>query len=324
MGQRIQGFELWKTNLRNRIYRLRLADGRAAVAKQLVIGTAARLQHGFDQLNALGQLQIPGLHVPEPLALLGKKRVCVMEFAPGKTIKALLWSRATGDEIIETYELAGKILGQLHTAWIEGTRSFPVEMLARDLAEAPWHLSARQKKFLHLALESVAAATVRTGQLYYDYKPVNLLLHSGELYLVDPPEVPRNGVQLWDFVLFLSSVRRESWRFRLRRPYDRQRGTVTRALSAFTRGYLRSFPEAYPESILFAPTARLIELQSTAVLMTMERGMMDSTSRELLGDNYARQLRTKLTARMNFSFLEMEKAWLFRQLERDLEKSEKD
>ena len=55
-------------------------------------------------------MRIPGLRMPKALALLREKRVCVMEFARGKTIQALVWDRTSGDDLISACDLAGKIL----------------------------------------------------------------------------------------------------------------------------------------------------------------------------------------------------------------------
>lgn len=121
LGDRVEKCELWKTNWRNRIYRLDLPGGRAAVAKQLVMGSETRLQYQYDQLEVLGKLQIPELRVPRALGLLRSKRVCVMEFAPGPTIEALLWNRASGDQVLEACELAGKYW---HKCKWDGRRTF--------------------------------------------------------------------------------------------------------------------------------------------------------------------------------------------------------
>ncbi len=317
LGEKVKKCDLWKANWRNRIYRLELAGGHVAVAKQLVMATEARLQYQFDQLGALGKLRIPRLRVPRPLALLGDKRVCVMEFAPGETVEALLWNRATGDKVLDACELAGKILGQVQIDWTQEICLLPVEALARDLAAAPWHLSSQQQKILQSAFGTLAAAEVRMGQVYYDYKAANLLFHNDELYLVDPPDTLRQGVHLWDFALFRSSMRRHLWRFSLRRPFDRRRVVIRKTLAAFERGYLASFSERHPAPALFAPAVRLFELQRTAVLMTMQKGKVDLARR---GSRTARDLRlgNPLANRMTLPLLEIEKRWLFRQLAREL------
>ena len=152
LGQRVQTYELLGKNWRNRVYRVQLATGNAALAKQVVMGTDAMLQCQYDQLGALATLQIPGLRVPKALALLREKRVCVMEFARGKTIQALVRDRTSGDDLISACELAGKILAQMQIARTEQICPMPVEALARDLAGAPWHLCSREQTILESAL----------------------------------------------------------------------------------------------------------------------------------------------------------------------------
>src|SRR5437016_10588755 len=96
LGERVQKCELWAQNWRNRVYRIGLASGRAALAKQAVRGTEAMVQYQYNQLELLSKLDIPGMRVPKALAFLRPKRVYVMEFAPGETIESLLWNRSGG------------------------------------------------------------------------------------------------------------------------------------------------------------------------------------------------------------------------------------
>ena len=247
LGERVQTCELLGRNWRNRVYRVQLATGDAALAKQVVMGTDGMLQCQYDHLGALATLQIPGLRVPKALALLRAKRVCLMEFAKGKTIQALVWDRTSGDDLISACELAGKILAQMQMAQTEQICPMPVDALARDLAAAPWHLSSREQTILESALESLTRAKVRIGQIYYDYKPENLLFENDQLSLVDPPDVLRQGVLLWDFSCYRSSLRRHLWRFSLRRPLDRRRAVIKEAVALFERSYPASFEKLCPE-----------------------------------------------------------------------------
>jgi hypothetical protein len=59
---------------------------------------------------------------------------------------------------------------------------------------------------------------VSVGQVYFDYKPANLLLENNELFLIDPPDLLWQGVHLWDFSRFHGDMRRLLWRLSLRRP----------------------------------------------------------------------------------------------------------
>src|SRR5207245_8682184 len=70
LGERVQRYELWTQNWRNRVYRIELASGRAALAKQAVRGTEAMVQYQYDQLQLLSNLNIPGMRVPKALAFL--------------------------------------------------------------------------------------------------------------------------------------------------------------------------------------------------------------------------------------------------------------
>ena len=78
----------------------------------------------------------------------------------------------------------------------------------------------RDKGMLQSALEILLGAEVSIGQVYYDYTPANLLFENDQLSLVDPPNLLRQGVLLRDFSRFGSSMRRDLWRFSLRRLCD--------------------------------------------------------------------------------------------------------
>ena len=317
LGERVQRCELWKGNWRNRIYRLELARGGAAVAKQMIVGTDAKFQCEYDQLGRLARLQIPGLRVPEVLALLPAKRTYVMELAPGKTIPALMRDRKHSDDLLKACELAGKILARIHLAWTQQIRPMPVDSLARDLAVTPWHLSSREEKILQSTFERLAGAELRIGEVYYDYKPANFLFEHDELFLIDPPGVLRQGVQLWDFSIFRSFMRRELWRFSLGRPFDRRRAGIRQAMAAFEYGYLANVGPPYPEPGLFASVVRFFELQRTAVLMTLQKGKVDAARQKMPIADHAR-LGNPLANRITLPLLEIEKRWLFRQLAREL------
>src|SRR5437667_3437263 len=317
LGGKVEKCELWTTNWRNRVYRVELASGGAALAKQVVRGTDAKVQYQYDQLGVLARLQIRGLRVPKALALLRAKRVCVMEFARGKTIQALVWDRTNEDDMILACELAGKILAQIQIAQTEEICPMPVEALARDLAAAPWHLSSREQTILESALESLAGANVRIGHVYYDYKPANLLFENDQLSLVDPPDVLRQGVLPWDFSCFRSSMRRHLWKFSLRRPLDRRRAVIKEAIALFQRSYLAGFDKLYPEPALFPAATRLFELQRNAVSITMQKGKMTIARRKMPIEREG-NLGNSLANRCMLPLLAMEKRWLFLQLAREL------
>jgi hypothetical protein len=317
LSEPVQKCELLAKNWRNRIYRVELRSGAAVVAKQIIRGTDAMLHYQYDHLGALASLQIPGLRLPKALALLRTKRTFVMEFAHGKTIRALAWKGTSADDLLPVCELAGKILAQIHRAWTQKIAPLPVELLARDFAAAPWHLSTREQKILKSALGTLAKAEVSMGRVYYDYKPANLLFENDELFLIDPPDVLQQGVHLWDFSRFRGDMRRLLWRLSLQRPFDRRRALVRQTMATFERGYLESFSEQHPEPALFASAARLFELQHTALSITMQKGKLDLLRQRtrLAGAKRLGDSRVSLTT---LPLLEIEKRWLFRQLTREL------
>jgi hypothetical protein len=317
LGEPVKSCELWEGNWRNRVYRLELARGGAVVAKQMIIGTDAKFQCEYDQLGRLAGLQIPRLRLPQVLALLPAKRTYVMELAPGKTIPTLVWDRKYSDDLPKACELAGKILAGIHLAWTQKICSMPIDALVRDLAATPWHLSSREEKILQSAFERFARAEVRMGQVYYDYKPANFLFKDEELFLIDPPAVLREGVQLWDFSIFRGFMRRELWKFSLRRPFDRRRAGIRQAMAAFEHGYLANVGTPYPKPGLFASVVRFFELQRTAVLMTLQKGKVDAARQKMPIAGHAR-LGNPLANRITLPLLEMEKRWLFRRLAREL------
>src|SRR6266480_4224356 len=178
LGKALRRCELVVKNWRNRIYRIELADGNVVFGKQVVMGTDAMVQCQYEQLRALRTLQIPRLRVPKALAVLPLNRLLLVEFVPGPTIETLVW---TSKDVIPACELAGKILAQLELARAESTGRMPIEAINRDLATAPWRLSFYEKRLLRIALDRLAAAEVRIGEVYRDYKPANLIFKNNDL-----------------------------------------------------------------------------------------------------------------------------------------------
>src|SRR2546428_11774891 len=80
LGGKVEKCELWTTNWRNRVYRVELASGGAALAKQVVRGTNANVQYQYEQLGVLARVQILGVRVPKALGLLRAKRGGAMGF----------------------------------------------------------------------------------------------------------------------------------------------------------------------------------------------------------------------------------------------------
>jgi len=283
----------------------------------VVMGNEAMLRHQYEQLRALAALQIPGLRVPKALGLLPLRRLLLMEFAPGKTIAALAW---ISEDVLPACELAGKILAQIQLARTDSICPIPVDLLARDLAMAPWRLSVREKKILQSTLERLASAEVRRGEVCYDYKPANLLFENNELFLVDPPDILWRGMHLWDFACFYTSMRRHLWRLALRQPHNRRRRIIVwQSLVAFEDGYRTCITKTHPEPPLFALAVRLLELQRNALLMTMQMAKV-VLARQRKPIARGERLHDRLGNRMTLPLLEIEKRWLFRQLARELQR----
>ena len=317
LGEPVQNFHLFAKNWRNRIYRIELVSGHVALAKQVIVGTDEMLRYQYDQLQALARLQIPGLRVPRGLGILPQKRVYLMEFAQGKPISHLIWNQTSEGHLLPACELAGKIIAQLQIARTDKIGPIPVELLARDFAAAPWHLSSREENILQAVLETVAQLQVSMGRVYGDYTPENVLFSNNELFLVDPPGRLLQGAHLWDFAVFRSSMRRHLWNFTLRRPFDRRRAIITQSLAAFDRSYLASLSERPREPALFTLAARLFELQRTGYSMTLRKGKVD-LARQKLPIARDKNLGDTLATRITLLLLEIEKRWLFQQLAREL------
>jgi hypothetical protein len=317
-GKNVRRCELRAGNWRHKVYLVEFEDGTLAIAKQVVMGNEAMLRHQYEQLRELAQLNIAALRVPKQLGLFLQKRVLLMEFAPGRSIEALAWS---SPDVVVACDLAGKTLAEIQIARTETIAPLPVELIARDLAAAPWRLSTREKQVLKRALDKLAKTNVRIGEVYYDYKPANLLLYNRQLFLVDPPDSLWRGVHLWDFACFRSSMRRHIWRMILRKPFaTRQPRIVQKAIELFGGTYRASFAERR-QDCAFSPLAvRLFELQRNAVLITNQEAKVKLT-REKLPIARGKRLGHPFANRITLPLLEFEKRWLFRQLARDLASS---
>ena len=318
LGEQAVSCTLLGENWRNRVYRVQFAGGRVAIAKQLLVGTDEMLQRQYAQYADLARLAIPNLKVPQVLAILPSKRTYLMEVAAGETIEALV-GRGSQEELVGACMLAGTILAKMELSQTKGSCPLPVEALARDFATAPWRLSARQHQTLTSALEKLAPSQVNVGQIYYDFKPANTLVHQDVLYLIDPPDILREGIHLWDVALFRSSMRRDLWRYTLRHPLGLARRTAIRAaLRAFQESYVAALPSD-GVSRFFDAIVWLLELQRTAVLMTMQQGKVVATSKTD-GAGAAHMLGHPIANRVSLRLLDIEKQWLFRRLAQALKR----
>lgn len=301
-------------NWRNRVYQVQFASGRVAIAKQLLVATDEMLQSQYNSHAKLARLPIPKLKVPRALAILPSKRSYLMDRAPGQTIEALV-GRGTHKDLLGACALAGEILAQMQLSQVERSCPLPVEALARDFATAPWRLTARQQQTLASAFEKLAPAQVDIGPIYYDFKPANTLFYQDVLYLIDPPDMLHQGIHLWDFSLFRSSMRRHLWRHTLRHPLGRKRhAAILAAIRAFTQSYVGALP-SHGAARYFEGIVWLLELQRTAVLLTMQQGKVLVTSnRPGAGD----VLGHPIANRVSITLLNIEKHWLFQRLARAL------
>jgi hypothetical protein len=312
LGEKVSGCDLWRQNWRNRIYLVQLASGELAVAKQVVRGDDAMVQCQYDQLRALASLEVSGLHVPRALALIVSKRTVVMEFIHGPTLRKLARYSNSMDALVSLCELCGQILARIHLAWTQEIAPMPVEVLARDFAAAPWHLSSREKAILNRSLEVLAQAKVSMGQVCYDYQSKNLLYDKGRVTLIDPPDALWQGIHLWDYSRFRSGLRRMLWRIYLRQPLQRHRHARLReTLTAFKRGYIECFNKQHPEPAYFAVATRLLELQHTGMSMAMNQGKLNLARRR---KSFGPILAVTKSSLATLPLLELEKRWLFRQL----------
>lgn len=316
LGQAIKKYELLAENWRNRIFRIELGTGDLVLGKQLVMGTDAMLRCQYEQLRDLKTLHVPGLRVPDIFALLPEKRLLLIQFVPGKTIETLAW---TSDDVVPASALAGRTLAQFQLARTESIGPIPIEIIARDFAMAPLRLSRWEEKVLRSAFETLAAAEVRIGHVYYDYKPANLIYQNDELvFLIDPPDIQWRGAHLWDYACFRSSMRRHLWRIRLRRLHDQHQCAIIRqSLIAFEHGYLETFTTRDLKSSLFEPAVRLFELQRNAVLTTMQKAKV-SLARQRHPAARGGRFGNPLANRLTLPLLQIERRWLFRQLAREL------
>lgn len=314
-GKNVRRCELRARNWRHRVYFVEFEDGTLAIAKQSSMGNDGMVSFQYEQLRRLANLNIPELRVPKQLGLFPEKRVQLMEFAPGKTLEALAWS---SPDVLVACDLAGKALAEIELARMETIAPVPVELIARDLAAAPWRLSAREKELLNRALNNLAKTNVRIGEVYYDYKLSNLLFHNNQLVLLDPPDTLWRGAHLWDFACFRSSIRRHIWRMILQKPLAiRQRHLVRKAFGAFESAYRGSFAERSQNCAFSALAVRLFELQRNAVLITNQQAKIRLT-REKLPIARGKRLGNPLANRMTLPLLAFETRWLFRQLAREL------
>jgi hypothetical protein len=315
LHQPIGACELQHRNWRNRVYRVELGNGTVLTAKQVLMGTDATVRRQFDELEYLSQLQVPGLQVPKPVALLPEKRILIMEFVRGETITALLSSRARAKEGLRACELAGAVLARLHRGWEEAVCPLPVEQLAEDMATAPWRLSRGQKEILRRILAELTVARVSVGRMHYDYEPDNLLLDGEQLFVVDPSAGCHRGIQLFEVATFRSALRRRLSMRWVRQPSGWRRGLLDQAIAQFHKGYLAQGGGADLEPRLFTLAVRFFELQRLGQMFVGQKEKIDMARQK---GQFGWQVGGPSMHRGQLGLLDLYKGWLFRQLARQL------
>lgn len=315
LQQRVCAYELHHRNWRNRVYRVELENGMVLFLKQVSFGTDATVRGQLDELEALGRLQVPGLRVPRPVALLAEKRVLIMEFVTGETITALLSSRAGTNHGLRACELAGAVLARIHRAWRERVCPLPVEQLAEDIATVPWRLSRGQKEILGRLLAEITGARVSVGRMHYDYEPDNLLLHGEQLFLVDPSAGSHWGVQLFEVATFHNALRRRLCMRWMRRPSGWRPGLLGEGIDRFDKGYLGQSGAADLEPKLFTLAIRFFELQRLGQIFVSQEAKIDMARHT---GEFGWEAGGPSMNRAQFGLLNVYKGWLFRQLAREL------
>jgi len=315
LHQPVGGYELLHSNWRNRVYRVELKNDEILILKQVAFGTAATVQGQFEELEALSQLQLPGLRVPKPVGLLPEKRVLIMEFVPGEAITALLSRRAGAEKGLHACDLAGAALAKLHRAWQEALCAFPAVQLAEDMADVPWRLTHAQKETLRSLLAELGGTQVAVGRMHYDYEPDNLLLDGEQLSLVDPSAGRHRGVQLFEVATFCSGLRGRLMMRWARQPLGWQTGLLESAIARFQNGYLAGGGGASVTPELFRLAIRFFELQRLGQMFVAQRAKIDMTRCK---KQFGWQMRGVSRNRAQLGLLNVYKHWLFGQVGREL------
>jgi Ser/Thr protein kinase RdoA (MazF antagonist) len=318
LGEPVARCDLWWAKWESRIYRVELARLGPVIAKQLCTHSATELLQEYEQLQALAQLPVAGLHMPRPVALLAERHTYLLELARGQSLQSLLWAGDGSAELPAACGVAGQVLARLHAAWTTAIGPLPVDALWQDLRSIPGGFSTRARDSLRRALDRLARHPVAVGQPYLDFNPRNVFYHEGTISLIDPPEECRQGILLWDCATFSADLRREQWKSALLRPWRRRRALVEESLTAFAQAYWGTYAGAHPEVPVSPLLGRILELQRVGQLMAQrveqfrlvvrhEKNPLPRSSNRLGG---------VLMALASLGLLETQKRWLLRQIAR--------
>jgi hypothetical protein len=312
--------DLWWAKWESRIYRVEPEQSGTVIAKQLCTQGEAELRLEHAQLQALANLQLPGLHMPRPIALMPEHRTYLVELARGQSLNALLWSADAWADLPRACGLAGQILARIHAAWTTASAPLPVDALWQDFLAMPGGFSGRARETLRRALDRLARHPVAVGQPYLDFNPRNVFYHAGTIALIDPPGESWQSILLWDCATFSADLRRELWKSALLRPWRRRRVVVEQSLDAFAQAYRRTYAEAYPEVPVSPLLSRVLELQRVGQLLAQRAEQFRLVMRRQKSPlpRSTNRLRGALFALLSLGLLEAQKRWLLRQIAREL------
>lgn len=314
LGQGVHRCELWRRSWRTRVYRVWPVQGAPVVVKQFRLATDEELTSEYAALGELSRLQIRGLKVPRPIALLPQQHAYALEPAPGRSLKSLFWDRADSD-LVRACTLAGGVLARLHLRWMENISPVPVDALAADLAAMPGGLSDAEQTTIRRACSQLAPVQVPVGRVYLDFKASNIFCDNSALALIDPPERRQQSLLLWDVTTLLRDLRWQMWKAHLLRPWRLSYTRVEEALAAFERHYTRTLTRRHPVAEVPPLLLDLLQLQQTGQIMALQRGKLQLAARNpgLLGGNGWMTQET-LVARASLPILRLQKRRLVRRL----------
>lgn len=269
LGEKVQDLALWLNNRNSRIYRVELANGQTVVAKQMCTQTQTEVAQEYKHLVALAQLNVPGLAVPQPIALLQPQCTYLMGLARGIAMTVLVGNRYKHDELLRACDVTGKVLASVHAAWGKTACPVPVEALSEDLAAKPGGWSDSEHETIQRALDRLAPQFVAVGQPYLDFGPLSIFWQEKLIWLIDPPSESARGLLLWDFASFCMGLRLAIWKHTLRRPWQRSGALLQASLTAFERGYLKNSPNMEPSALRIL--SRVLELQRVGQIAVWQK-----------------------------------------------------
>ena len=269
LDRSVTSCQLWKSNWRNRIYRVTFSDGAHAVAKQNWVGEANELKQEFHALRELAELPIDDvMRTPRPIACLSEHRTYLMEFVAGTSLDVLV-RQDGGTRLIDGCRLAGRALATLHQFWIQDVRALPADELLEDLNRIPLEFSRVERRTLDATINQLRGQVVPLGQPFLDYKPANVIYDGYRVALIDPPEQALEmEIMLWDLAVFGRGLRHQLFPSRI---WPGRQRLVTEAVDQFEQAYLAASPLAIPPRN-FRRLVDLMGLQRLGQLIALQTG----------------------------------------------------